>query len=61
VRHLAIARLDNPTLLDLAEGLDHPPKLVGKGAAALNEALGGVGMAIGPRRAGTLRQPSPVT
>jgi hypothetical protein len=49
VRHLAIARLDNPTLLDLAEGLDHPPKLVGKGAAALNEALGGV-LAVTDRR-----------
>jgi hypothetical protein len=35
VRHLAIARLANPTLLDLAEGLDDPPKLVGNGAAAL--------------------------
>lgn len=49
VRHIAMARLDNPTLLDLVEGLHDPPKLVGKGAAALNEALGGV-LAVTDRR-----------
>lgn len=49
VRHVAMARLRNPGVLELAKGLHDPRKLVGSGARELNEALGGV-LAVTDRR-----------
>jgi len=49
VRHIAMARLENPGIVELVKGLHDHKDLVKSGAKALNEALGGL-LAVTDRR-----------
>ena len=49
LRGLAMARLDNPGILDVAEAVLDPNTMVTSGARALNESLGGL-LALTDRR-----------